>query len=180
MAAALYTALLKSITDRMYRDYGSDPARYLKEVNSEIVDYILSNFITAVYGIFSEGEDGMLRLRFSNGGHIKPILVRPDGECGYRGKTNMLIGVTDEIDIDINEVILGRGDRVFLVTDGIPETINDRREMIGFEEGLLDLFSRCQGPGLGKTLDLVIDETARFRNGLSQHDDITIIGFEVL
>jgi PAS domain S-box-containing protein len=180
VAAALYTALLKSITDRVHREYSNDPARYLKEVNSEIVDYILSNFITAVYGIFSEGEDGALRLRFSNGGHIKPILVRSDGECRYEGKADMLIGVTDKIDIDINEVTLGRGDRVFLVTDGIPETINDKREMIGFEQGLLDLFTRCQSPGLGKTLDRVIEETTRFRNGLSQHDDITIIGFEVL
>jgi serine phosphatase RsbU (regulator of sigma subunit) len=68
---------------------------------------------------------------------------------------------------------------LFLVTDGIPETVNQKKEMIGFDKGLLGMFLRCRQNRLRDTLDSVIEETARHRNGLPPQDDITIIGFEV-
>ena len=77
IAAALYIALLKSITDRMFRECATEPDRYLPGVNNELIDYISSNFITAIYGIFTRGtETGTMRFRYSNGAHIKPIVAR--------------------------------------------------------------------------------------------------------
>jgi sigma-B regulation protein RsbU (phosphoserine phosphatase) len=181
VAAALYIALLKSITDRMFREYATEPDRYLRGVNNELVDYISSNFITAIYGIFTPGiEPGTIRFRYSNGAHIKPIMARAGGGSAFEGTSSTLIGVSEDIEFDVNETILSRGDRVYLVTDGIPETVNEKLDSIGFGQELIDLFVGCRRDSLPETLDEVIRETVRFRNGFPQQDDITLIGFEVL
>lgn len=181
VAAALFIALLKSITDRAFRDTAMAPDVYLRTVNDELVDYISSNFVTAIYGIFVPGpESGTVTLRYSNGAHIKPVIMKPDGACSFHGVGNMLIGVTREIAFDVNEITLSRGDRFFVLTDGIPEAMNKNNEMIGFEDGLLGLFRRCRRDSVAAVLDAMIDETARFRGDASQQDDITLIGFEVL
>ncbi len=75
---------------------------------------------------------------------------------------------------------LAPGDRIFMYTDGIPETINDRKEMIGFAEDLLDLFDRARRDSLEETLDAVMEALDRFRQSRPYQDDITLIGFEVI
>ena len=181
IAAALYVALLKSVTDRVFRESPLEPEVYLGKVNDELVDYISSNFVTAIYGIFTgRGEDGAVLLRYSNGAHVKPVVMRAEGGCEYHGLSGTLIGVSAGINFKVNELALRRGDRLLLLTDGIPETINENKMMIGFERGLIDLIARSRRDSLGETLDAVIEETARYRNNIPQGDDITIIGFEAL
>ncbi len=180
ISAALFIALLKSVTDRAYAELGERPDAYLRMVNDELVDYISSNFITAVYGIFSPGDEkGTMRLRYSNGAHVKPIVMPAGGGCFFHGVASTIMGVSGGIEFEVNELTLKPGDRLFLVTDGIPETVNQKKEMIGFDKGLLGMFLRCRQNRLRDTLDSVIEETARHRNGLPPQDDITIIGFEV-
>ena len=180
IAAALFIALIKSITDRVFRESAAEPDAYLRKVNDELLDYISSNFVTAIYGIFSRAEDGTVTFRYANGAHVRPILMRREGACEFHGVANSLVGVFGGMDFEVNEMTLRGGDRLFLLTDAIPETVNEERKMIGFAQGMLDMIARCRRDTLGETLDGVIGETARYRNFLPQGDDITIIGFEAL
>ena len=99
-----------------------------------------------------------------------------------KASSSTLIGVIGQIlTFDVNDMILARGDRVYLVTDGIPETVNEKHDIHRIRPGSLDLFLGMQARfALPDTLDAVIEETVRFRNGHPQQDDITLIGFEVL
>jgi len=90
------------------------------------------------------------------------------------------VGISDAVDYAVNEERLSAGDRLFLYTDGIPETINGKREMIGFDEGLLALFDRARRDSLSDTLDTILEEIHRFRGAQPLQDDITLIGFEVV
>ncbi len=42
IAAALFTALLKSATSRVFRDYGGTPSLFMKNLNRELLDYMTS------------------------------------------------------------------------------------------------------------------------------------------
>jgi PAS domain S-box-containing protein len=181
LASALFITLLKSSTDRMFREYWREPSTYLKNLNGELIDYMSSYFITGIYGFFDScGCEGDVALRFSNGGHTQPILVRRGGAAALTGVCGQIIGITETVDYAVSEERLFPGDRLYLYTDGIPETINEKKEMIGFDEGMLALFDRARRDSLSDTLDAVLEEIHRFRGTLPLQDDITLIGFEVV
>jgi PAS domain S-box-containing protein len=180
LASALFIALLKAFTDRMFRVYGKDPSGYLKNLNGELVDYMTSYFVTGIYGVFDSCDcEGDMALRFSNGGHTLPILVRRGSGAAFTGIGGDIIGISNDVDYPVIEERLHAGDRLFVYTDGIPETINEEKVMIDFDKGMLALFDRSQRETLSDTLDAIMDEVNRFRGSVPVVDDITLIGFEV-
>jgi sigma-B regulation protein RsbU (phosphoserine phosphatase) len=74
---------------------------------------------------------------------------------------------------------LEKGDKLFLYTDGIPETANKKREMIEYEDKLLSLFEKSNRIPLGQSLEDIIKKIAEFRDGADVTDDLLIIGFEI-
>lgn len=181
LAAALFTSLLKSMTDRMFHEHWNRPSEYLENLNHEILDYMASYFFTGIYGLFEfDGTDKSVMLKYANGGHPHPIIMRAGRSAAYTGQCGNLMGIKDNLKFETNEEILFPGDRVFLYTDGIPETINKNNEMIGFEDSLLALFDAARCDSLPDTLDAVLDELNLFRESRPFQDDITLIGFEVV
>ncbi|MBN2080225.1 MAG: SpoIIE family protein phosphatase [Spirochaetes bacterium] len=181
VAAALFTAMIRSMSDRLFTEMGDNPTGFLETLNRELLDYISSNFVTAIYGIFErpEGAD-RLRLRFACGGHVRPVIMRHAGEFSFSESAGMIMGVKEGVRYQLIEENLEPGDRLYVYTDGIPETINAVKEMIGFDSGLLDLFRESTRESLGESLDEVLEGMARFRNGVPPGDDITLIGFEAV
>jgi len=119
-------------------------------------------------------------LKFANGGHPQPIIMRRGRSAVYAGHCGSLMGITDDLKFTMNEEILSPGDRVFLYTDGIPETVNNNKEMLGFEEGLLALFDVSRRDSIHNSLDAIMEGLNRFKESRAFQDDITLIGFEVV
>ena len=90
------------------------------------------------------------------------------------------MGVFDDINCKETSIKLNRGDRIFLYTDGIPETANAEKEIVGFEDKLLGLFSKANRLSLDETIDAVMEEISMFRGDAPVEDDLAIIGIEVL
>lgn len=179
IAAALFVSLVKSVTDRIYRKTGREPAAFLKRLNGELVNSMGSYFVTGIYGRVSPcSSGGPVAFRYSNGGHPNPVLVRADGKVFQSGRSNIVMGVADTVEYQEQEFALERGDRVFFFTDGIPEAMNGKREQIGFEKGLETIFKKTRRDALSDTLDAILDEVSRFRGMKAPNDDITIVGFE--
>jgi sigma-B regulation protein RsbU (phosphoserine phosphatase) len=179
IAAALFISLVKSVTDRIYREFGDEPDKYLGTLNRMLINEMQSYFITAVYGIFNFGEDG-ITLTMANGGHPYPVIYRAGDNSFTQVKTaGTVIGMIDTAVYRKETVSLRPGDRVYLYTDGIPEAENDAGQIIGFEKSLMDMFRRAHRPGLGDTLDAVLMEVNRFAGTKPIDDDIVIIGIEV-
>ncbi len=180
VAAALFVALVKFTTDRIFRKHAFAPAEYIKRLNIQLKDYMSSYFLTGIYGLFSFRDDGTAQLTFCNGGHPYPMLVRADGSAELFDSRGTIIGAFEQAVYEEKTVQLAKGDRVFFYTDGIPETENECKEMIGFEGDLLELFRRSKRATLGETLDEVIEAVNRFRGTARIDDDIVLLGFEVL
>ncbi len=179
VAAALFLALVKSVADRISSEYGSAPSQYLGELNRLLVKEMVQNFITAVYCLFRM-EEGRVTLTIANGGHPYPLIYRAGERTVAPVKTaGTVIGMVETALYRTETLELSPGDRVFIYTDGIPETENDGKEIIGFDKELEELFKRSQREDLGETLDSIIEEVRRFAGGNMLDDDIAIIGVEV-
>ena len=177
--AALNLSLVKSSTDRACRRYGHYPEKYMLELNKLLLDEMPAYFITAIYGFF-QFSDPIITFTFANGGHPCPIIYRFNEKKFIQLKSiGTIVGMLNIVEYKTNRVALKKGDRLFLFTDGIPEAENGKKEMIGYDENLINLFIKSHKSDLSKTLDATIEEISRLRRGASYMDDITIIGFEV-
>jgi phosphoserine phosphatase RsbU/P len=179
VASSLYLSLLKSIADNLSVTYGRTPVEYLTRLNQDLVGRISSYFITGIYGLFTRApQTNQVMFSFANGGHPGPILVSKDGRIKLHSMKSTLIGISNDVSFNSSTITLETGDRLFLYTDGIPETANRSRTMIGYDYHLLDLFTKSSHYALGENLDAIIDKVDAFREGGEVTDDILIIGFE--
>lgn len=180
VASSLYLSLLKSITDSLSVKYGRSPVEFLTRLNLELVGRISSYFITGIYGVFTRTDrTGDFLFSYANGGHPGPILVGKDGRIKLHSMKSTLIGISNDVSFHVNTIPMGRGDRLFLYTDGIPETANRSRKMIGYDYRLLDLFMKSSNLTLGENLDSIFSKVNAYRDGGEVMDDMLMIGFEV-
>ncbi|HPC41876.1 MAG TPA: PAS domain S-box protein [Spirochaetota bacterium] len=181
VASSLFLTLLKSITDRLSMKFGDAPAEFVTQLNLELVGHMSSFYITGIYGLFSRKEKSKEMLfTYSNGAHPGPVLVKKNGMIKLHTAKSTLIGISNDITYGNTVIAMEREDRLFLYTDGIPETLNPQREMIGFEDGLLGLFKESHQLNLSENLDHIINQVSRFRNGAAINDDMLLMGFEAL
>ena len=180
VTAALFLSLVKATSDRICRGYALKPAQFITTLNQELYGNMPLSFLTAVYGVFGLNGDGRTNFIFSSGGHPYPILFRADsGKADFVNCKGTLIGMFSDLEFQEKNIILEKGDRVFLYTDGIPETMNENRDMIGFDS-LPELVRQANDSSLGATLDNIMEEINRFKGNAALSDDIVLLGFEVV
>jgi sigma-B regulation protein RsbU (phosphoserine phosphatase) len=87
-----------------------------------------SRYVTLFY---AEIDPASRRLRYVNGGHIPPCLVRAGGEVERLRAGGPVIGLLEEADYEEGEVELGSGDLLAVVTDGVTEALSPGEEEFG-------------------------------------------------
>ncbi len=179
VSAALFLALVRSMSERLNARKGTMPSEYLDELNHILFETMSLPFFTALYGFFDFSADGVM-FRFAKGGHTPPVLYR-SGEKTALGlhSGGMPVGISMNVRFQEMSAKLAQGDRIYLYTDGITEARNANKDMLE-TEGLLDIVRRGGAMGLGESLDYILAEAGHFREGLPAEDDIVLIGFEVL
>ena len=128
-------------------------------------------FVTAWMGIL-DIETGVLQ--YANAGHNPPLLKRADGEFELlKSRAGFVLAGMEGMVYRAGELTLGRGDRLFLYTDGVSEATNAENELYG-EERLIAFMNRSAElsardilPALKKNIDEFVGEAPQF-------DDITM------
>ena len=179
VSAALFLSLLKSASEQALAGFGEKPMYFIRELNDRLLAGMTHYFVTALYGYFGI-SDGRMEFSFSQGGHPNPVIYRADtGETGFLECAGTLLGKFENIRLNERSVRLNRGDRIFLYTDGLPETRNGDDAIFGYTS-LLPLVSRVGGAPLSDALDGIVREVDEFRGGVTVEDDIVLIGVEVI
>ncbi len=178
VSAALFLALLKYITETVSLMYFDKPQDYLTELNSILNLAMVNNFITAVYAYFKPSEDG-IDLFYANGGHPAILVYRKSENIMQTVKVKgTILGMFPDMQYNEKHIHLNKGDRVFMYTDGIPETKNNINEIIGYEE-IADVVFNSACDTLDATLDNIMSTLDIFRNGEPVEDDLFLIAFEI-
>lgn len=121
-----------------------------------------------------------LTLRFSNGGHNFPVLVRAGGERVLLEKGGLVVGMVEGLPYEEGTLVLAEGDRLVIYTDGVTEAANAAGEMFE-EERLYALLDAAPRELTAEQLvDRVIAGVRDFLAGTEAGDDITVLALRVL
>ncbi len=133
-AAAVTAAARHAI--RVLAHWNADPAQALRQANElMLAEEYDGRFVTACVAHFRWHEDG-LKVTIASAGHPGPALVRSDGRVRILPGGGMPLGLFPDAEPGTQEIGLGKGDLVFLFTDGVTEARSP--EMAYFEDRLTD------------------------------------------
>ena len=171
--AALFTMVTWALLKSAARNHES-PARSLSEVNELVSrENDACMFVTLYYGALDLRSG---RLRYSNGGHSPPRIMRSaDGAVEAVPSTgNLPLGIVSGHHFNEREIQLEPGDALFLYTDGITEAHNASDDEFG--EHRMDVQLGAAGhSSMSGLVDKVVKSVGEFTQGREQFDDMTCL-----
>lgn len=170
--AAIYMAVCRTMIRAVASQVG-DPGECLRRVNTMLIpESDLTTFVTVFYGVYNTRTGD---IRYSNGGHNLPYIVRTDGSVETLQDTDgMLLGKIPHIEYDSAKVNLKKGDKIVLFTDGVTEAMNPVGDM--YEEPRLEqLLMSTNADNAEAATGRIFDDVLRFADGAEQSDDITVL-----
>jgi serine phosphatase RsbU (regulator of sigma subunit) len=140
-AAAVTAAARHAI--RVLARWNPDPADVLEKANEiMLADEFDGRFVTAC-AAHLQWRDAALHVVFANAGHPGAVLIRPDGRVRMLHGGGMALGLFPDAVAATEELDLGRGDVLFLFTDGVTDARSP--DMAYFEDRLSDELSALAG-----------------------------------
>ncbi len=173
--ASIYMAvsrtMLKAIASQI-----DDPATCLSTVNAMLIpESDMTTFVTVFYGVLDtrSGE-----VRYCNGGHNLPYIVRKDGNVEEIENTSgLLLGKIEAIQFETKSIQLQPGDKILMFTDGVTEATAQNEDM--YEEPRLEAFlQKHHQDNLNKLVRSLIVDVMKFMGKADQSDDITVLSVE--
>jgi serine phosphatase RsbU (regulator of sigma subunit) len=174
IAAALVMAMSRS-TLRSEATRHTSPAEVLRHANSTLCqDNTFKQLITAFYGVL---DTRSLRLAISNAGHPFPMLRR-NGRLTEIEICGLPLGARQDAIYTEQMIQLQPGDQLVLISDGLLEEHNARRELFGFER-MLATVANADAEDPEQALDEIWETVTQFRGASEQSDDITLVVIQV-
>ncbi len=175
--AALFMAISKTIIKDNTIECG-DPSIALSKANNQLCEGNDAElFVTVWLGIL-DLRDG--KLTFADAGHEYPVLIHEDSsiELIRAAKKRPPIATLEGIKYMNNELMLKKGDMIFLYTDGVPEATDSSDKLYGMER-MESVLEKCAGmspeellPALRADVDLFVGDAVQF-------DDLTMLCIKI-
>ncbi|MDO4616102.1 MAG: SpoIIE family protein phosphatase [Lachnospiraceae bacterium] len=150
-----------------------NPGTILTNVNQKLCENNEIDMFVSVWLGILELSTGTVTA--SNAGHEYPLL---GGSCGpvqiLKDKHGLVLGAMTGIKETSYSFTMKPGDTLFLLTDGIPEAVNSRREQFGMER-LQQTVSSCCSEAPAAIIDRVLDAVDAFTGEEEQFDDTTAL-----
>ncbi|MBQ9387136.1 MAG: PP2C family protein-serine/threonine phosphatase [Lachnospiraceae bacterium] len=152
------------------------PAQILTDVNAAICSNNREEmFVTVWIGIL---EISTGKLTAANAGHEYPIIKRPGGDFEvFKDKHGFVIGGMAGVKYKEYEIMLEKGSKIFVYTDGVPEATDKDENLFGIERMLAALNSD-PGADPQHILESVRAAVDGFVNEAEQFDDLTMLCME--
>jgi phosphoserine phosphatase RsbU/P len=126
-----------------------------------------ATFFCSVY----DDETGVLR--YTNAGHLQPILIR-EGQASTLPGDGMVVGLMPNVTYEQQEIQLLPADVVAIFSDGIPEAENAQAQEYG-EGRLAELLRANSGKPLEEIIKLVTGSVDAWAHDPAARDDTTIV-----
>ncbi len=173
--AAMLTMAAKNVFSNLLTEKIS-PAHALARANHEILKMIktqdfMTGFLLKMY------PSGLVE--FSNAAHPSAFYQSRQGEIRLLDTSGFILGGLDDVDAlyENGSVQMQAGDRLFLYTDGVIETINPTNQFFGMDR-LEKMLRITRGLELPKVIPRVFSDMVSFSEGVAFRDDIAMMAIE--
>ncbi len=182
ISAALITSLVRVLSNKTCRNFGTEPKKYLENLNEEVITYLPDDYyFTALYACLKFTKSGV-SFRFSRGGHPYPFFYLQKQKQTKIGElVGIPLGLMAEAEYSELDVDLVARDRAYLITDGLLEVRNKEGKLLGVP-GVIDIITEVnqQSLTLEESLDLILDQVKSYSDEKAFIDDTLILGIEIL
>lgn len=157
--------------------YTNNPAKVLDLLNDGFIDNNkFDMFVTVWLGIL---EISSGKLKFANAGHEDIIIYKEKtGYSLYETKHGVPIGAVSDYEYKNNEILLDKGDKVFLYTDGVVDLLNIENEQYGINN-LLKVLNKKNNKSAQEIIESVKLDLDNYSKYCDQFDDITMLCLEM-
>lgn len=172
--AALFMVIAKTLI-KNHSQNGESPAQVLTAVNTQLCENNdAAMFVTAWMGVL-DIETGVLT--YSNAGHNPPLLKKSsENSFNYiKSEPGFVLAGLENIKYSQFEITMGKGDVLYLYTDGVTEATNMADELFN-EDRLQQVLNENQNSEMIKLLPAVKVAIDKFVGEADQFDDITMLG----
>ncbi|WP_051688438.1 PP2C family protein-serine/threonine phosphatase [Butyrivibrio sp. AE2032] len=173
VSAALFMVVTKTMIRSQTEQGLQDPAVIFDVVNRKLMEVNRAYmFVTAWLGIL-DLESG--RLVYVNAGHEYPVIRRAGGLFElYKDEHSVPLAAREDVEFVSGEFTVGRGDTLFLYTDGVPEANNEKEELLGADR-MIEILNREPDAAPKEVIENVKDGISEFVKGAEQFDDTTML-----
>ena len=170
--AALFMAFTKTLI-KAKASANLETGALMEQVNDELgkgndADMFITVFCAILNTVTGE-------LRYTNGGHNPPIVMRSGGDESYLdGPGELVVGIMEGSRYSTRSLVLKPGDGLFLYTDGVTEAMNEADEIFSTDR-LLDVIASCRDKTVSDITACVGEVIDDFCKDTPQYDDITMM-----
>ncbi|MEI7848079.1 MAG: fused response regulator/phosphatase [Chloroflexota bacterium] len=172
LPAAALKVLLRQNASMLYA-----PLENLQLVNRHLRPVLQADqYATLIYARLNQAR---LRLTLANAGHPSAIIYRACRGAEVFQQSGDGLGLFDDLSLDVQEIPVEKGDRVFLFSDGLIES--DMQGPIQRRVGLanlINLINENSTAGIAATIATIRE--CLFPDTGNLEDDAVLLGFEVL
>lgn len=172
--AALFMASAKITLQNCVRDIPDLSEAVASANNALCARNEAGMFLTIWVGIYDLTES---TLTFVSAGHNPPVLVHNGKAEFLRVKNDFVLAGMENMKYTKHSITLGRGDILYLYTDGVTEAEDQEHRLFG-EKRLLACFEGKSECDAAQIIADVRESMEGFINGNSQFDDITMLCFK--
>ena len=172
------SAMVMSVVHSLFRSasaHETNPSRIMLHLNEMSSEGNESNmFVTLFVGVLDLPTG---RLRYSNAGHDKPLLVG-DTVMELPAKANLPIGIFADTPYETQEYLLEPMTTIFLYTDGLTEAKNSLHELFGLAKVkavLEECGMRKKEGDVKELLGRMSEAVNQFVEDAEQSDDLTML-----
>jgi len=162
------SAFLRAMADRRVEDWG----RLAERVNRRMNDVRDRNRYTTLFAGSLNPENG--DLRYVNGGHNPPLLVRAGGEVVRLAPTGPMVGLLPGVTFREGRAHMDKGDVLVIFTDGVVEAENAAGEELG-DGPLADVVLARPQAGADELFEALLVEAFRHLEEGKFRDDVTLV-----
>ena len=143
-----------------------------KEVNTKLVRNNKEGlFVTSFLGIIDFEKN---IINFVNAGHEKPYIVSKNKVTKLDGTSNFVMGGEEDFVYAEESHPFKKGEFIFLFTDGLNESINDKQEEFSYER-IVETLDQNKKQPLNRIIKAMTAKLEEFVGEEEQFDDVTML-----
>ncbi len=172
--AAMFMMIAKTHI-KTHAGIGKSPADILASANNALCENNDAEmFVTAFVGIL---EISTGKFTYANAGHNPPLIRKAGNYEWLKLRAGFVLGGIEDMRYKQDELYFGKGDMLFLYTDGVTEAVDKDMELYG-NERLQNALNELSEASPKETVDTLLERLTEYSKNTEQADDITMTALQ--